>query len=63
MPKDMVNGFPRRKVGGKITPRIAALDEIEDGIQDAPPVCGRASASGRFGEHLFEKIPLRVGEA
>ena len=61
-PEDMINGFPRRKVGGQIAPRAATFDDIEDGIQDAPSVGGRASALGGFGKHRFEVSPLGVGE-
>lgn len=50
------------KVGGKVAPRAAALGQIEDGIDDAPPVCWRASAFGGFGKHRLEMSPLGVGE-
>jgi len=60
--EDMIDGFPRGKVGGQIAPRTTAFDDIEDGIQDAPPVGGRASAFGGFGEHRLEVSPLGVGE-
>src|ERR1035438_3068020 len=63
LPEDMINGFPRGKGGGQIAPRAATFDAIEDGIQDAPPVGGRASAFGGFGEHRFEVSPLGIGEA
>ncbi len=62
-PEDMIDGFPRRKIGGQITPRAATLDDIEDGIQDAPPVGWWASAFGGFGEHRLEVSPLGIGEA
>jgi hypothetical protein len=61
--EDMVNGFPRRNVGGQITPRDAALNDIEDGIQDAPSVGGRKSALGKFGEHRKKIVPLSIGQA
>jgi len=60
LPEDMVNRFPSGKVEGQITPRAATLDEIQDGIQDAPPINGRASAFGGFGEHRFEASPLGI---
>ena len=63
LPEDMINGFPRGKVGGQIAPWAATFDDIEDGIQDAPPVGGRTSAFGGFGEHRFEVSPLGIGEA
>src|ERR1039458_7733282 len=62
LPEDMENGFPRGKVGGQIAPRDAALNDIEDGIQDAPPVGGRTSAFGRFGEHRMKIVPLSIGK-
>ena len=60
--EDMVNGFPSGKVAGQITPRATTFDEIQDGIQDAPPINGWASAFGGFGEHGLEVSPLGVGE-
>jgi len=63
LPENMINGFPRGKVGGQIAPRTATFDHIEDGIQNAPPVGGWASAFGRFGEHRLEVSPLVIGEA
>src|SRR5208283_2995904 len=62
LPEDMIHGFPRREVGGQIAPRTAALDQIQDGIDDAPPILGWASAFGRFGQHRFEVSPLGVGK-
>jgi hypothetical protein len=63
LPEDMVNRFPSGKVDGQITPRAATLDDIQDGIQDAPPINGWASAFGGFGEHRFEAGPLGLREA
>lgn len=63
LPEDVIDGFPRGKVGGQIAPRAATFDDIEDGIQDAPPDGGRASAFGGFGEHRFAVSPLGIGEA
>jgi hypothetical protein len=62
LPEAMIDGLPRRKVGGQITSRAATLDDIQDGIQDAPPIRGRASAFGGFGQHGFEVGPLGVSE-
>jgi hypothetical protein len=62
LPEDMIHGFPMGKVGGQVTPRAATFDQIEDGIDDAPPILGRASAFGGFGQHRFEVSPLGVGE-
>src|ERR1039457_1930416 len=62
LPEDMVHGFPMGKVGGQIAPGTAALDQIQDGINDAPPILGWASAFGGFGQHRFEVSPLGVGE-
>ena len=63
MPEDMINSFPRPKVGGQIPPRAATFDDIENGIENPPPVSGWASALGRFWEHRFEVSPLGIGEA
>ena len=60
LPEDMVNRFPMRKVDGQIPPRTAALNDIQDGIQDAPPINGRAAAFGRFGQHRLEVSPLGI---
>ena len=60
LPEDMVNRFPSGKVDGQITPRAATFDEIQDGIQDAPPINGWASAFGGFSEHRFEVSPLGI---
>ena len=62
LPEDMIHGFPMGKVGGQVTPRAATFDQIEDGINDAPPILGRASAFGGFGQHRVEVSPLGVGE-
>ena len=63
LPKNVVNRFPMRKISGQITPRTATLDEIQDGIKDAPPVNRWASAFGRNWEHRFEVSPLGIREA
>ena len=62
LPEDVINGFPVGKVGGQIAPRTAALDEIKDGIDDSPPIFGRASAFGGFGEQRLEVSPLGIGQ-
>ena len=62
LPEDMVNRFPMGEISGQITPRTATLDEIQDGIQDAPPINRWASAFGGFGEHRFEVSPLGIRE-
>jgi len=60
LPEDMVDGLPRRKIRGQITPRAATLDDIEYGIDNAPPVNGWASAFGAFGEQRLEVCPLGI---
>jgi hypothetical protein len=60
--EDMVNCFPSGKFAGQITPRAATFDEIQDGIQDAPPIDGWASAFGGWGEHWLEESPLGIRE-
>ena len=62
LPEDMIHGFPMGKVDGQITPRATTLDQIEDGINDAPPIHRRAAAFGRFGQHRFEISPLGIRE-
>jgi hypothetical protein len=62
LPKDMINSFPVREVGGQITPRAATFGEIEDGIQDSPPVQRWAAALGGLGEHRLEVSPLGGGQ-
>ena len=63
LPEDMVNGFPRRKAHGQQTPLDAALEDIQDGVEDATTVGGRASSFLGCGQHRLKQIPLRVGEA
>ena len=60
--KDVIDGLPRREVGGQQAPLDAAFDHVEDRIQDAPPVGGRAAALAGLGEHRFEESPLGVRE-
>src|SRR5208337_2541405 len=62
LPEDMVNRFPSGKVAGQITPWAATFDDIQDRIQDAPPIYGWASAFGWFGEHRLEVCPLGIRE-
>src|ERR1039457_3457045 len=60
LPEDMIDGLPRRKVGGQITPRAATLDDIPDGIQDASQIRTWLSAFGGFGQHGLEVSPLGI---
>ena len=60
--EDMINCFPSGKFAGQITPRAATFDEIQDGIQDAPPIDGWASAFGGLGEHWLKVSPLGIRE-
>ena len=60
LPKNMINRFPMRKVGGQITPRATTLDHIQDGINDPPPIYRRAAAFSRLGQHGFEVSPLGI---
>ena len=46
-----------------VAPGVAAFGQIENGIHDAPPVCGRAAAWRRFGKHRLKEVPLGIGEA
>jgi hypothetical protein len=62
LPKNMVNRFPIAKSCGQITPGTATLDEIQDGIKDAPPINRWASAFGGNGEHRFEVSQLGICE-
>ena len=62
LPENMVNGFAGWKIGRQVPPGAATLDDIQDGIQDAPPIRGWASAFGGFGQHGFEVSPLGVRE-
>ena len=49
LPKNMEDGFAGRKIGRQVPPRAATLDDIQDGIEDAAAIGGRASAWGWFG--------------
>src|SRR5512140_960344 len=62
LPEHMINRFPLGKIGGKIAPRATALNQIEDGINDPPPISGWPSAFGRFGKHRFEVSPLGISQ-
>jgi hypothetical protein len=46
LPEHMTDRFPVGKVGGQITPRATTLDQIQDHINDPPPIYRRATASG-----------------
>ena len=61
--ENMIDRFPRGKVGGQVPPGDAPFDHIEDGVQDAPQIDAWPTAFGRFGEHGVEILPLRLGEA
>jgi hypothetical protein len=63
LPEDMVNRFPMGKVSGQITPRAATLDQIQNGIDDSPPIHRRPSPFGRLAQHRFEVGPLGIGKA
>jgi hypothetical protein len=63
LPKDLVNRFPMGKINGQITPWTATLDEIQDGIQDAPPINRWASAFWGNREHRLKVNPLGIREA
>jgi hypothetical protein len=63
LPKDMVNGFPRGKVGGQQAPLNPSFDHIEDGVHDAAAVDAGPSPRAGFGQHRLEEGPLIVGEA
>jgi len=60
--EDVINGFPLWKISGQIAPRAAAFDQIEDGVEDSPPIFGRSSMFGRFGKHRFDPGPLGVSK-
>ena len=62
-PENMINGLPRGKIRGQITPRNATFDDIEDGIQDASQIGGWPTVFSTFGQHRFKVFPLGVGEA
>ena len=62
LPEDMIDRFPMGKVGRQITPRTATLDQIQDGIDDPPPIHRWATAFGRLGQHGFEVSPLGIGK-
>ena len=62
LPENMVNRFPMGKFHGEVTPRAATFDDIQDGIQDLPPINRWPSAFGGLGEHWFKVSPLGVGE-
>jgi len=63
VPENMIDRFPRRKVGGQVTLGDAAFDHIEDGVQDAPQIGPWPTALGGFGKHRFEIGPLGFREA
>ena len=60
--KDMVNRLPRGEVGGHLTPGDAALENIEDGIDDPASVGRRSATFFEFRQHGLKKFPLRVGQ-
>src|SRR5262249_6883322 len=51
------------EVGGKLPPLAAGAQDVEDGIQDVPPVHGgRAADLPGLGEQGPQEIPLAVGQ-
>src|SRR5271168_1795812 len=62
LPKNMVDRFPMGEIRGQITPGTPTLDEIQDSIEDAPPINRWAATFGRNGEHRFEVSPLGVSQ-
>jgi hypothetical protein len=56
-------GHTRWKARRQITPRDAAFDDIEDGIQNLSQIGRRPTAVGTFGQHRFEIFPLGIGKA
>jgi hypothetical protein len=62
LPEDMINRFPMGKVDGQITPRATTLDQIQDGINDPPPINWWAATFGSFRQHRFEVSPLGIRE-
>ena len=62
LPEDMINRFPMRKIGGQITPGTPALDQVQDGLEDAAAIGGRTAQFGGLGQQGLEIGPLGVGQ-
>src|SRR5919112_3429696 len=62
-PKPPVNGLPRRQVTGQKPPSTAALEDVEDGVEDLAGAVGFRSSSlvGRWNMEL-QTLPFGVGE-
>jgi len=60
--KDIINRLPGRKVVRQQPPGDAPFDHVQHRIQNPPPVRGRTSAFGRFGEQRFQIVPLGLGK-
>ena len=60
--ENVVDSLARPKTLGQQPPGDAALEHIEDGVDDATAVGGRTTELFRFRQHGLEKLPLRVGE-
>ena len=60
LPENVVDRLPSREVGGEIASRAATLDDIQDGIQDAPPIHRWAATFSSLGQHRLEVSPLGI---
>lgn len=55
------NPLPRSEMDRQQPPLNSAFDEIEDDVDNTPPICRRTSARTWLGEQRFQKGPLSVG--
>jgi hypothetical protein len=59
----VVNGRPRGKVVGQKSPRTAAFEDIEDGVEDIAQGVGAWSSLGLWGRQVRSQTnPLGVGK-
>lgn len=60
--KDVVDGFPTRKIVRQESPLNTAFDDIKDGIDDLSAVNGRSPCFAWFRKHRFKQLPLSIGQ-
>jgi hypothetical protein len=58
----VVDRLPNGEMGGKLTSRVATLDDIQKWINDAVPVNKWAATFSSLGQHRLEINPMSIRE-
>jgi hypothetical protein len=63
LPEPVVDGLPGRELSGQKPPRTAALEDVEDGVEDRPQAMKPgAPFSGGFGKMRADATPFLIGQ-